>query len=106
MKGWSYAERNKDCKCVISFVRSDIDKCGHLSENVIIGVKKSFERIQRLVPGIVCISSEGDAGGGESVQSTFAGFKETGILVPSSRYINRLMHPLSCKFKYSRIVGF
>ena len=67
VKGWSYATRNKHGERVIEFLCSDVDKCGHTSNNVVAGVKISFESIKRLVPAIVCILSEGDAGGGGSV---------------------------------------
>ena len=95
VKGWSYASWDKNGKRVIDFLCSDIDKCGHTTEEVVLGVKKAFDRIKLLVPTVMCISSEGDAGGGGSVQSTFGGFIDKGILEDFARFINCLMHALS-----------
>ena len=68
--------------------------CGHTTECVVAGVKKSFDRIKMLVPEVKCISSEGDAGGGGSVQSMFCPLISNGVLEEFSRFINCLMHAL------------
>ena len=94
VKGWSHASWDKNGKRVIDFLCSDIDKCGHTTEEIVLGVKKAFDRIKLLVPTVMCISSEGDAGGGGSVQSTFGGFIDKGILEDFARFINCLMHAL------------
>ena len=80
---------------MVNFLCSDIDKCGHTAVEVIQGVGIAFERIKRLVPGVMCISSEGDAGGGGSVQSTFDDFIKEGTLEAFARFINCLMHALT-----------
>ena len=71
VKGWSFAAWDKDGNRFIDLLCSDINQCGHTTKSVVAGIKKSFYRIKMLVPGLMCISSEGDAGGGGSVQSTF-----------------------------------
>ena len=95
VKGWSYASWNKHGERVIDFLCSDIDKCGHSSKEVVAGINKSFNCIQMLVPGVKCISSEGDAGGGGSVQSTFDDLIVANVLEDSSRFINCLLHGYS-----------
>ena len=80
---------------MVDFLCSDIDKCGHTTAAVVQGTSIAFERIKMLVPGVMCISSEGDAGGGGSVQSTFEDFVKEGTLEAFSRFINCLMHALS-----------
>ena len=95
VKGWSYAAWDKNGNRFVDFLCSDIDKCGHSAKEVVVGIKKSFQRIKMLVPLAKCVSSEGDAGGGGYVQSTFGPLRMAEVLVDWARYINCLMHALS-----------
>ena len=95
VKGWSYATWDKGGNRFIDFLCSDIDRCGHTNKSVVAGIKKSFDRIKMLIQGLMYISSEGDACGGGSVQSTFDPVVSVGVLELFSRFINCLMHALS-----------
>ena len=69
---------------LLIFLCSDIDQCGHSTDEVVVGIEKSFDRIKMLVPGVKCMSSEGDAGGGGSVQSTFEPLVTKGVFDSSA----------------------
>ena len=50
VKGWRYAAWDKNGNRFVDFLCSDIDKCGHSAEEVVVGIKKAFQRIKMLVP--------------------------------------------------------
>ena len=110
VKGWSYAAYDKDGNRFVDFLCTDVDKCGHSTGEVVVGVEKSFDRIKMLVPGVKCVSSEGDAGGGGSVQATFDPLVSKGVFESYARFINCLLHAWSrclqrvCEAVFKRLV--
>ena len=80
VKGWSYAAWDKNGNHFVDFLCPDIDKCGHSAKEVVVGIKKVFQRIKMLVLLVKCVSSEGGAGEGGSVQSTFGPLRMTEVL--------------------------
>ena len=88
VKGWSHTSFDKEGKPAIHFQCSDIDKAGHTTANAAAAMKKSFDQIALLVPGIKLASLEGDAGGGGSVQSTYKALVDQKVMEKSTRFIN------------------